>query len=69
MATSVNLPNFPEFDVAALGAEETCDIFKTLTIPGPTEGTNVFKICVKSLAEYFEPQKCVDHHIYVNFPM
>ncbi|CAB4034151.1 Pol poly, partial [Paramuricea clavata] len=45
--------------------EETCDILETLNVPEPTEGSDVFKICVKALAEYFEPQKCIDHHVYV----
>ena len=25
--------------------EETCDIFETLNVPKPTEGTDVFKTC------------------------
>lgn len=42
--------------------EETCDVFETLTVPEPTEGNDEYKITVKLLADYFEPQKCVDHH-------
>ncbi|CAB3984968.1 Hypothetical predicted protein [Paramuricea clavata] len=42
--------------------EETSDILEMLNVPEPTEGSDVFKICVKALAEYFEPQKCIDHH-------
>ena len=45
--------------------EETCDIFETLSVPEPNEGEDAFRVCVKALAEYFEPQKCVDHHVYV----
>ena len=45
--------------------EETCDILETLNIPEPSEGTDVFEVSVKALAEYFEPQKCIDHHVYV----
>ena len=45
--------------------EETCDIFETLSVPEPNEGEDAFRACVKALAEYFEPQKCVDHHVYV----
>lgn len=45
--------------------EETCDVFETLTVPDPTEGNDEYKIAVKALTDYFEPQKCVDHHVYV----
>jgi hypothetical protein len=45
--------------------EENCDIHETLNVTEPTGGSDVFKICVKALAEYFEPQKCIDHHVYV----
>ena len=45
--------------------EETCDVFKTLTVPGPAEGSDLYETVVKALADHFEPQKCVDHHVYV----
>ena len=45
--------------------EETCDVFETLTVPEPTEGSDEYKTAVKAFADYFEPQKCVDHHVYV----
>ena len=45
--------------------EETSDILETLNVPEPTGGSDVFNICVKALAEYFEPQKCIDQHVYV----
>ena len=45
--------------------EETCDVFETLTVPEPTEENDEYKTAVKALADYFEPQKCVDHHVYV----
>ena len=45
--------------------EETCDVFETLTVPEPTEGNDEYKTAIKLLTDYFEPQKCVDHHIYV----
>ena len=45
---------------------ETYDIFETFTVPEPTEGTDVFKICVdEALTKCFEPQKCIDRHVYV----
>ena len=45
--------------------EETCDVFETLTVPQPTEGTDDYRTAIKALTDYFEPQKCVDHHVYV----
>ena len=45
--------------------EETCDVFETLTVPGPPEGSDLYETTVKALADHFEPQKCVDHHVYV----
>ena len=45
--------------------EETCDVFETLTIPEPTKGSDEYKTAVKAFADYFEPQKCVDHHVYI----
>ena len=44
--------------------EETCDVFETITVPEPPEGSDVYKTAVKALADYFEPQKCVDYHVY-----
>ena len=43
--------------------EEPCDVFETLTTPEPTEGNDEYKIAVKALTDYFEPQRCVDHHV------
>ena len=45
--------------------EETCDVFETLTVPGPPEGSDLYETAVTALADHFEPQKCVDHHVYV----
>ena len=45
--------------------EETCDIFETLDVPELPEGSDEFKTSVKALSDHFEPQKCVDHHVYV----
>lgn len=45
--------------------EETCDIFEILTVPEPSDGNDKYKIAVKALTDYFEPQKCIDHHVYV----
>ena len=45
--------------------EETCDVFETLTVPGPPEGSDLYETAVKALADHFELQKCVDHHVYV----
>ncbi|XP_077864573.1 uncharacterized protein LOC144350094 [Saccoglossus kowalevskii] len=45
--------------------EETCDVFDTLAVPEPTEDRDAYQTAVKSLSDYFEPQKCVDHHVYV----
>ena len=43
--------------------EDTSDIFETLTVPEPPEGSDEYKTAVKALTEHFEPQKCVDHHV------
>ena len=40
-------------------------MFETLTVPEPTEGSDEYKTAVKAFTDYFEPQKCVDHHVYV----
>ena len=45
--------------------EETCDVFETLTVPEPTEGSDEDKTALKAFADYFEPQKCADHHGYI----
>ena len=45
--------------------EETCDVFETLTVPEPPEGSDEYKTAVKALADHFEPQKCMDYHVYV----
>ena len=44
--------------------EEVCDIFDTLTIQTSESDTNVYQTAVKALADYFEPEKCVDYHVY-----
>ena len=44
--------------------EETCDVFETITVPEPPEVSDEYKTAVKALADHFEPQKCVDYHIY-----
>ena len=44
--------------------EEVCDIFDTLNIQTSESDTNVYQTAVKALADYFEPQKCVDYHVY-----
>ena len=44
--------------------EETCDMFETINAPEPPEGSDKYKTAVKALADYFEPQKCVDYHVY-----
>ena len=46
--------------------EDVCDIFDTLTVPAPEPDTNgdVYKSAVKAISDHFEPQKCVDHHVY-----
>lgn len=45
--------------------EETCDVFETLTVPEPTEESDAYQTAVKALTDHFEPQKCLDHHVYV----
>ena len=39
-------------------------MFETLTVPEPTEGSE-YKTAVKALADYFESQKCFDHHMHI----
>ena len=101
MATAINLPTFPEFELqprdtaptrfekyvkrlnnmfTAMGithasrkkamllhyvGEETCDVFETLTVPEPTDESDEYRTAVNAFADYFEPQKCVDHHVYI----
>ena len=43
--------------------EETYDVFETITVPEPPEGSEEYKTAVKALADYFEPQNCVDYHV------
>ena len=45
--------------------EETCDVFETLTVPEPTDESDEYRTAVNAFADYFEPQKCVDHHVYI----
>ena len=39
-------------------------LFETLTVPGPPEGSDEYKTAVTALANHFEPQMCVDYHVY-----
>ena len=88
MATAINLPTFPEFELQRRDTaptrfekhvkrlnnmftamsitqasrkkamllhyvgEETCDVFETLTVPEPTEGSEEYQTAVKALADY-----------------
>ena len=45
--------------------EETCDVVDTLVIPEPPDGSDEYQTLLRALADHFEPQKCVDHHVYV----
>ena len=45
--------------------EETCDVFDTLDTPDSSDDVDEYQIAVKALKDYFEPQKCIDHHVYV----
>ena len=45
--------------------EETFDVFETFTVPEPTEESDEYQTALKAFADYFEPQKCVDHHVYI----
>ena len=40
-------------------------MFETLTVPEPTERSDQYKTAVQAFADYFEPQMCVDHHVYI----
>ena len=46
--------------------EYVCDIFDTLTVQAPEPDTNgdVYKSAIEAISDHFEPQKCVDHHVY-----
>lgn len=39
----------------------------TLTEQEPTKQNDEYKTAIKTLSDYFEPQKYVDHHVYVLF--
>ena len=39
-------------------------MFKTLTVPEPIDESDEYRTAVNALADYFEPQKCVDHLVY-----
>ena len=45
--------------------EETCDVFETLAIPDPPEDSDVYQTTVQAFINHLEPQKCIDHHVYV----
>ncbi len=45
------------------------DVFDTLTVPTVStdhaDRAGVFACAIKALKEHLEPQKCIDHHVYV----
>ena len=45
--------------------EETSDIIDILTVPAAPTGSDVYLTLLKVLSDHFEPQKCVDHHVYI----
>ena len=45
--------------------EDTCDVFETVTLPEPTDESDEYSTAVKAFADYFEPQKRVDHNVYI----
>ena len=45
--------------------EETYDVFETLSVPELTGESDEYRTAVKAFVDYFEPHKCVDHHIYI----
>ena len=45
--------------------EETYDVFETLTVPALTGEGDEYRTAVKAFVDYFEPHKCVDHHVYI----
>ena len=49
--------------------EQDNDVFDTLTIPTVStdhaDRADVFACAIKALKEHLEPQKCIDHHVYV----
>ena len=45
--------------------EETYDVFETLTVPELTGESDEYRSAVKAFVDYFEPHKCVDHHVYM----
>ena len=40
-------------------------MFETLTVLEPTDESDEYRTAVNAFADYFEPQKCVDHHVYI----
>ena len=66
MFTSMNITRASQKKAMLLHyvGEETCDVFETLTLPEPPEGSDEYKTAVKALADHFEPQKCVDYKVY-----
>ena len=70
MATAINLPTFPEFELELRDTSPTrferyvCDVFETLTVPEPTNESDEYRTAVNAFADYFEAQKCVDQHVY-----
>jgi len=67
MFTAMNITPVPRKKAMLLHyvGEETGDVFETLTEPEPTEESDEYKTAVKALADYFEPQKCVDHQVHI----
>ena len=45
--------------------EEIYDVFETLTVPELTGESDEYRTAVKAFVDYFEPHKCVDHHVYI----
>ena len=67
MCTAMNITRASQKKAILLHyvGEETCNVFETLTVPEPPEGSDEYKTAVKALADHLEPQKCVDYHVYV----
>ena len=63
--TAMGITQAPERKQCYVG-EETWDVFETLTVLEPTDESDECRTAVKAFADYFEPQKCVDHHVYRN---
>ena len=40
-------------------------MFETLTVPELTGESDEYRTAVKAFDDYFEPHRCVDHHVYI----